>query len=233
MQVEQTFSKKIRRPKLGMEAVPWVWPQFDASGSQTLGPCFRSQANSLGATLLSFSRSDPRIAKAAFESSEAVWGDLELSSVFLPFNLEVPTVVAADAQPCEAPADSDLAAILKALDESPIEDGVTHRAEAAIDAHITRVGGALAVRQTRAMASLAQAAAFLRLLGRSERLRPQDRMALVQWGLASESIEVRDAAIQAVENWEDRTLVGLLEKHNDEIPWLSSYAANVARDLGA
>ena len=75
------------------------------------------------------------------------------------------------------------------------------------------------------------AADILRLLGR---LRPHTlewRRAIVAVALKSESIEICDAAIQAVESWADPELVALLRSHSDPASWLADYAAHVVRDL--
>jgi len=70
---------------------------------------------------------------------------------------------------------------------------------------------------------------FLILLGRLE-IPQLLRVQLVQIGLASPSLDVRDAAIQAVENWGGESLVNLLRGHTESVPWLSQYLEQVIQD---
>lgn len=139
---------------------------------------------------------------------------------------------ATDPQPRDTAESRALAGILSALDEDPIEDGVTHSAESALNSYVSRFGSLSIAHQFLAVTPSARAAAFLRLLGRCTNLAPGERRSFVQWGLASDSVEVRDAAIQAVENWEDGALIDVLRRHAEPVAWLAKYTASVVRDLG-
>ena len=56
-------------------------------------------------------------------------------------------------------------------------------------------------------------------------------MGLVRDGLAKNSVEVRDAAIQAAESWGDSELIEVLKAHSETEPWLRQYLNDVIDDL--
>ena len=58
------------------------------------------------------------------------------------------------------------------------------------------------------------------------------RKELVRGGLAADDVEVRDAAIQAVEYWRDSGLRPILAAHSEPVGWLDEYRRGVVRDLG-
>ena len=119
--------------------------------------------------------------------------------------------------------------IWRALDSVPIEDGIIHSSEALVVAHISEFGEAFLLDAARSE----RAAEWIRLLGRTPGLSAYFRRSLVTDGLKNTSVEIRDAVIQAVENWEDRGLVGLLRDHSEQVDWLREYAAGIVRDLEA
>ena len=55
--------------------------------------------------------------------------------------------------------------------------------------------------------------------------------ALVRDGLAMDSVEIRDAAIQAAESWGDSELLDVLRSHSETEPWLQQYILDVIDDL--
>lgn len=122
-------------------------------------------------------------------------------------------------------------AMVRLLEDEPIEDGVTHRAEDLLAAHLANHRESGLIEAVQGAARSACAAAMLRLLGRSMSLSAPLREQIVRWGLRSTSVEIRDAAIQAVENWEDARLAKLLEAHDERVPWLRAYAALVTRNV--
>ncbi len=128
---------------------------------------------------------------------------------------------------------ASIVTICRELDDAAIEDGVTHRAEQLVSTHVAAFGDAGLLYAVRHNGAPTRAAAFLRLLGRSSSLGSRMRGELVRWALASTSVEVRDAAVQAIENWFDRTLASQLQAHREPVGWLHDYAANVVRDLEA
>jgi len=46
-------------------------------------------------------------------------------------------------------------------------------------------------------------------------------------------IEVRDVAIQALENWEIEEAIPILEEYRDEVQWLEDYASEVLEGIKA
>ena len=126
---------------------------------------------------------------------------------------------------------ASIRAIEQDLLEDPIESGMAHSAEQLLAQHLLRYneeGLFWAVRNNRPSAS----ADFLKILGRSTCISSQLRKQLVAFGLASDSLALRDAAVQAVDNWEDGALVGILREHREPIAWLQQYAIDVAVGLG-
>jgi hypothetical protein len=130
--------------------------------------------------------------------------------------------------------DEEFLALASLVDTEPVEDGVRHSAEPKLADYIERHGVNTLVSQALGQALRAsRAAAFLRLLGRIAAVDEESRKDLVERGLQSASVEVRDAAVQAAESWGSASLVPLLKAHHDPVPWLADYAERVARDLSA
>jgi hypothetical protein len=124
-----------------------------------------------------------------------------------------------------------LAALFAAIDEEPVEDGVVHRAEATIAAHVEEFGAAALVEHACGSSTATRSASLLRLLSRVSRLDAEQRRGIIRRGLASTSVEIRDAAVQAAETWEDAALAELLRHHREPVSWLSEYAKRVVSDL--
>ena len=77
------------------------------------------------------------------------------------------------------------------------------------------------------------AASILRCLGRQTNLGTSSwRARLVRKTLAVGNVEIRDAAVQATESWNDPELVEILRSHNEIEPWLYEYILSVINDLG-
>lgn len=211
---------------------------FAGSGAARAAPFTGLRSSSLGSSPLSFERAAKTAAMiVAFGSTAIFSADPHLAASLVPQTIEVPGQAAThtagvDEEERTAVKDS-IAAISRELDDAAIEDGVSHRAEHLISTHMAGLGEAGLLDAVRSSESPARAAAFLRLLGRSSSLSSWLRGELVTWALASASVEVRDAAVQAVENWADRTFAKQLRAHVEPIGWLRDYAANVVRDLEA
>lgn len=209
---------------------------FSSSGSAQ-GDAFTSvQSSSLGASPLSFERTLKTAVIIAALGTTVTFADPQVAASLAPRSLEVPNWMSesreASSQANVRATAHSLSAIMRALHDEPIEDGVTHRAEPLLASHIATFGEGGLLTELRTSDST-RASALLRLLGRSSGLSPQLRKELVTWGLSSPSVELRDSAIQAVENWGDRTLAGVLRAHEEPVGWLSDYATNVVRDLEA
>ena len=57
------------------------------------------------------------------------------------------------------------------------------------------------------------------------------RANLVERALSMESVEIRDAAVQAAETWGGQRMVRILEQHSESVPWLREYVDGVIGDL--
>ena len=127
--------------------------------------------------------------------------------------------------------------LIATLLDEPIEDGVTHPAEALIDE-------ALRTNSSKCRDWLAQvlvehyqtrpsiSASIVRCIGRLE----YDRVG--NWGmhvaddaLRHKDVEVREAAVRALEAWGGSEALGMLRSHRDPVAWLNEYISQVIVDL--
>ena len=77
------------------------------------------------------------------------------------------------------------------------------------------------------------AASVLRCLGRQEHLGTSSwRSELVRDALALDDVEIRDAAVQAAELWDDREILPVLKSHSEPELWLRNYISDVINALG-
>ena len=76
------------------------------------------------------------------------------------------------------------------------------------------------------------AASTLRCLSRQPAPKDSEwRTQLVRASLASESLNVRDAAIQAADAWRDADMATILQSHQESEPWLREYISEIIADL--
>lgn len=122
-----------------------------------------------------------------------------------------------------------------AIEADPVEDGYSHPAEVSLE-ELLRVSGQNAgdwlidvLSGRRWNASLA--AGLLRLSSRQKPLTEEWRLRVIQLALSSPNIELRDAAVQAAESWEDPSAAQLLQAHTEPCAWLADYIWRVTRDL--
>lgn len=125
-----------------------------------------------------------------------------------------------------------------AFEAEPVEDGVAHPAEQILERALhtgdqpTALGVVAALCGEPARPGFS--AATLRCLGR---LTPPGssawRSAVVRGALAHTDVELRDAAVQAVESWGDPSLVDVLRSHCEAEAWLAEYIREVTEDLQA
>jgi hypothetical protein len=128
-------------------------------------------------------------------------------------------------------------ALLQLIESAPIEDGYSHPAEELLAAALrSRTGSEdeiqriyLEHRQQPAMA-----AAILRFLGRL------DRSLVGSWGmqmaissLSHDDLEVREAAVRALEMWGGDDALQALRAYVEAegVPWLADYTRQVIADL--
>ncbi len=125
---------------------------------------------------------------------------------------------------------------VQALTSEPVLDGYDHPAQEVLARNLARDADrtlgwveAILLRGDKP----AWAADTLRLICRLGVLSADQRAALVQLELQSNFLEVRDAAMQAVETWGASPLLDVLKRHSDTDKFLSDYAARIVGDLEA
>lgn len=121
------------------------------------------------------------------------------------------------------------------LEDIPVEDGYVHPAEAVLEQVIHDAGDDAGDWLTDVLVhdrwNISDRAALLRLLSRQKPFTEAWRSDVIRSVLASPTIELRDAAVQAAESWEDSGIVPLLQAHHEPCPWLADYISRVIRDL--
>ena len=122
------------------------------------------------------------------------------------------------------------------FEDNPLEDGMKHPAERII-------AEALQTAKDRWIldwlsdfctddARSSFAASVLRCLGRHSNVGTTSwRVGLIRDSLAIDNVEIRDAAVQAVESWCDRDSLDVLRSHREPEPWLRQYIFDVMDDL--
>lgn len=120
-----------------------------------------------------------------------------------------------------------------AIKATVFENGVLHPAERDFARYLDRYGDDDLYRLTHALRDTQPDffATVLRMAGRMTPIGPTSRKELVAHGLASADSDVRDAAMQAVETWGDRSLLPLLESHVEPDAWLDDFRRGVIEDL--
>ena len=132
-------------------------------------------------------------------------------------------------------ADSMRALILSLLESIPVEDGITHAAEEVLERTLKRT--------TRAAETIWRiledvydrpsiASGLLQCIGRLDyKYFSECAIEHLRSALGHKSVEVREAAIGAIELWEATELQCLLADYHDPVQWVAEYAVQVARDL--
>lgn len=122
-----------------------------------------------------------------------------------------------------------------ALEADPVEDGYSHPAEVLLEKFIRDSGDRASEWLIGLLSSehwsAGLRAGLLRLLSRQKPLTEKWRLRIIKLCLSSPNIELRDAAVQAAESWEDAGVIHLLQAHWEPCLWLADYAARVIRDL--
>lgn len=122
------------------------------------------------------------------------------------------------------------------FDAEPLEDGMDHPAEQVITAALESEDRDTALKWISSAClgseSPAFAAATFLCAARHPGIGTATwRAGLVHRGLASDDIELRDAAIQAAELWGDPGLGEILMAHSEPVSWLDEYRRGVIDDL--
>jgi hypothetical protein len=120
------------------------------------------------------------------------------------------------------------------LQQEPVLDGFNHPGQPILIKIFESYPGAASEWMLDHITKLSypsRTADIIRLLCRFRPRTSAWRSQIVAAALRSSSVEVRDAAIQAVESWAEPELVSLLRKHSDTAQWLAEYAAQIIRDI--
>lgn len=76
------------------------------------------------------------------------------------------------------------------------------------------------------------AASVLRCLGRQPNLGTESwRVRLLEAALRTDNLEIRDAAAQTTDMWEDKGMASILRSHEEPVPWLREYIEAVRSNL--
>ena len=130
-----------------------------------------------------------------------------------------------------------LAARLQAaFDADPFEDGINHPVEEIIARELRKSenGQALEWFKDISLDSTrpAFAASVLRCLGRLARPGTASwRTDIVRRALTTDNVEIRDAAAQTAELWNDSDMGAVLKAHSEPVPWLRDYIRDIIDDL--
>lgn len=125
--------------------------------------------------------------------------------------------------------------IKAALESAPLEDGYSHFAEILLEKAIRGNGDRAGDWLVGVLSSQSRNDVFkaelLRLLSRLKPFTSTWRVDVIRLGLSSSSVEIRDAAVQAAESWEEAEAIQLLQAHQEPCDWLADYISRVIRDL--
>ena len=126
--------------------------------------------------------------------------------------------------------------LLASFEVDTVEDGMAHQAERIIAEALRSTKGQQVLDWFKGFSTDASrpsfAASTLRCLGRHGSVGSISwRVQLVRDALAMDSVEIRDAAIQAAESWGDSDLVEVLGAHSESETWLQRYISDVIDDL--
>lgn len=196
------------------------------------------ESPTIGASEFSFSRFSKLGAVIAIASAATFMSNHAMATAIVRERLPVPSGVgetffnpslARDAQTLS----SELRSLVDAVECEPVEDGVVHPAEQHVAEFLRRHGGQVLCDVIFGATPTDDfTASVLRLLGRTDGINARLQSDLVKAGLTSRSVEVRDAAIQAAELWDNSALVEVLRSHTEAIPWIAAYRDQVVRDIG-
>ncbi len=130
--------------------------------------------------------------------------------------------------------DSAYRHIYRALSSEPVLDGYDHPAEVLLTAAFRESGSTTAhwiKQEIGASSNIDLAADLLRILSRFKPYTAAWRHEIVRAALESSRLPMRDAALQAIEAWQDASLLPLLSAHREPVAWLRKYTEQILHDL--
>ncbi len=122
-----------------------------------------------------------------------------------------------------------------AFEDRPVEDGINHPAERIIDDALQSVDVQLHLEWLRTLSvdtgSPDLASSVLRCLGRQQPGTPAWRAEVVRAVLATDDVEMRDAAVQAAESWGGVEMRNALQSHHETVRWLHACVEDVLKEI--
>jgi len=122
-----------------------------------------------------------------------------------------------------------------AFESEPLEDGMDHPADRLLAEHLNEDAETQTLEWIRDWCmdtmNATFAASVLQCVARQ--LRPGTaswRTELVRGGLATQQVEIRDAAAKAADAWKDSELLAILQGHTEPVPWLADFIRDVVAD---
>ncbi|MDE2887391.1 MAG: hypothetical protein OXR72_04195 [Gemmatimonadota bacterium] len=124
-----------------------------------------------------------------------------------------------------------------AFEDEPFENGMDHPADQMIEDALRSARDERILEQFAALCLDIErpsfSASILRCLGRQTEIANATlRAGVVRNALATDDVEIRDAAVHAAEFWGGTEIVDALISHNEPVPWLRNYIREVIDDLG-
>ena len=128
--------------------------------------------------------------------------------------------------------------LYSAFEEEPFENGMDHHADQIIEDALRYSRDERILEQFSAMCLDIErpcfASSILHCIGRQTEIgNAAWRAGLVRNALATDDIEIRDAAVHAAELWGGAEIVDVLMSHNEHVPWLRGYVGEIIGDLAA
>ena len=126
--------------------------------------------------------------------------------------------------------------LYSAFEDEPFENGMGHPADQIIEDALRSTGDERILEQLGALCLDIErpnfASSILRCLGRQTDIGNASwRAGLVRDALATEDVEIRDAAVHTAEFWGGSEILDTLISHNEPVPWLREYIREVVDDL--
>ena len=126
--------------------------------------------------------------------------------------------------------------LYSAFEDEPFENGMDHPADQIIENALRSASDQRVLEQFGALCLDVErpsfASSILRCLGRQTDIgNAAWRAGIVRDALATDDIEIRDAAVHAAEFWGGSEIVDTLISHNEPVPWLREYFRKVVDDL--
>lgn len=207
--------------------------QWGFSGSLGLGPT-SSGIQSSGFLVLHETTGLPLDFEQLESPAAVIIGELSSSSYII--GLEQQEVVAEESAQWVLQRDLLLNDLKADFATEPFEDGIDHQAEKTLTKAFDSIEAKWLLPWVSDLCidigTPNFASSVLRCLGRLPG--PGSgmwRARLIGDALKKGNVEIRDAAVQAVEQWGEKDFAEVLLAHQEEIPWLQDYVQNVVDDL--